>query len=271
MIFISHQSNDKEFVAPIAYELESIYGEDTVFYDEWSIKPGENIIDRMNTGLSEMEFFLFFITENSLNSEMVKLEWTSALMDKSKKKIKFIPIRADRVEMPSIIATLKYLDMFTNGLEVTLRQIKEIISPNANQVREYSSTFNNREAYTYQDKAFKINFTIRVKRFYEPSGFITLISTLNQDDIEFISNQQEIILIGYNENIGQSINGESLNAFSLNFPGGLTVGFPKELVLRLINKFKVKSAYFELFHKVADDTLNPINILQVGSRDDIPK
>ena len=51
MIFISHQHSDKEFIGEIAEMLKNLYGEEKVFYDDWSIKPGENIINEMNTGL----------------------------------------------------------------------------------------------------------------------------------------------------------------------------------------------------------------------------
>ena len=48
MIFLSHNKNDKPIVEPIAIRLSSIYGADTVFYDSWSIQPGDGIIDKMN-------------------------------------------------------------------------------------------------------------------------------------------------------------------------------------------------------------------------------
>ena len=57
MIFISHQHNDKEIVSPIAYALEQNFGEENVFYDDWSIKPGENIIERMSEGLENSRYF----------------------------------------------------------------------------------------------------------------------------------------------------------------------------------------------------------------------
>jgi hypothetical protein len=37
MIFISHTSLDKPLIEPIAIKLASIYGQEKVFYDSWSI------------------------------------------------------------------------------------------------------------------------------------------------------------------------------------------------------------------------------------------
>ena len=66
MIFISHNGKDKEVVAPFAHKLAEIFGIKNVFYDSWSIRPGDGIIDKMNEGLEKCKFFFFFISKNSL-------------------------------------------------------------------------------------------------------------------------------------------------------------------------------------------------------------
>lgn len=68
MIFHSHNFKDGD-----------IFGQENVFYDSWSIQPGDGIIDQMNDGLTQCKLFFFFVSNNSLNSEMVKLEWQNAL------------------------------------------------------------------------------------------------------------------------------------------------------------------------------------------------
>jgi len=68
MIFLSHNFKDRD-----------IFGQENVFYDSWSIQPGDGIIDQMNDGLTQCKLFFFFVSNNSLNSEMVKLEWQNAL------------------------------------------------------------------------------------------------------------------------------------------------------------------------------------------------
>lgn len=75
MIFISHNKKDKPVVEPIAIKLAEIFGQDNIFYDSWSIQPGDGIIDKMNEGLSKCKFFFYFVSANSLNSSMVKMEW----------------------------------------------------------------------------------------------------------------------------------------------------------------------------------------------------
>ena len=70
---------DKDVVEPIAVSMREIYGEENVFYDAWSIKPGESIIGKMNEGIGKCKYFFFFTSQNSLNSSMVDLEWQTAL------------------------------------------------------------------------------------------------------------------------------------------------------------------------------------------------
>ena len=73
MIFLSHNSNDKPVVEQVALKLKNIYGQDKVFYDSWSIQPGEGIVDKMDEGLTNCRYFFFFVSGNSLKSNMVKL------------------------------------------------------------------------------------------------------------------------------------------------------------------------------------------------------
>lgn len=82
-IFISHNCKDKVIVEPIAVRLAEVFGRDNVFYDSWSIQPGEGIIEKMNQELFDCDFFFFFVSKNSLQSKMVKLEWQKPQTAKS--------------------------------------------------------------------------------------------------------------------------------------------------------------------------------------------
>lgn len=127
-IFLSHNYQDKPVVEPVAVELMKIYGQESVFYDDWSIQPGDSIIGKMNDGLASPDFFLFFVTENSLKSGMVNLEWQSALYQAAKGNITFIPVRVDGVALPAIVMHKAYIDMHRNGIEATIQQIKHRIA-----------------------------------------------------------------------------------------------------------------------------------------------
>lgn len=46
MIFLSHNYKDKNVVERVALALREVYGQNKVFYDSWSIQPGEGIVDK---------------------------------------------------------------------------------------------------------------------------------------------------------------------------------------------------------------------------------
>ena len=127
VVFLSHNINDKPVVEPIALKLRSIYGQHAVFYDSWTIQPGDGLIDKMNMGLEQCHFFFFFVSENSLRSNMVSLEWQNALYKAVKGTIKFIPVRISDCMMPAILLQSVYIDYVNYGPEVAFRQINDII------------------------------------------------------------------------------------------------------------------------------------------------
>lgn len=80
----------------------------------------------MNEGLAACKLFLFFISENSLQSDMVKLEWQNAFLKSAKEQMRLVPVKIDDCFMPPIIAQNLYIDLYGNGLEVALRPILDV-------------------------------------------------------------------------------------------------------------------------------------------------
>lgn len=103
MIFISHTAKDKPIVEPIALKVSEVVGREKVFYDSWSIQPGDGIIDKMDNGLSQCRFFFFFVSKNSLQSKMVSLEWQNAILKTTRGETKVIPVKIDDCLMPAIL------------------------------------------------------------------------------------------------------------------------------------------------------------------------
>ncbi|BBM48371.1 TIR domain protein [Leptotrichia wadei] len=58
------------------------------------------------------------MSDNSLKSDMVKLEWQNALIKSLSSDTKFIPVRLDRSEMPAILKQILYLDVFQMDLKL---------------------------------------------------------------------------------------------------------------------------------------------------------
>lgn len=126
-IFISYNHKDEVLVDRIARELNLHFGRNNIFYDKWSIQPGEDFIGKMNEGLEKFETFFFFLSPNSLASDMVKLEWQNALYLAIKKDLKFIPVRIDDCNPPAILSTTNYIDLYGEGIDSAIEKMKKVV------------------------------------------------------------------------------------------------------------------------------------------------
>jgi TIR domain len=174
-IFLSHNHHDKPLVEAVAIRLGDIFGRDQVFYDSWSIRPGDGIIDQMNKGLEAPEFIFFFVSANSLKSEMVKLEWQNAVFAATKGKTRLIPVRVDGSPMPPILLQTLYIDMHTVGLEAAIAQIVGVTQGNASFVPKHQ-TFSNLSYSATIHADGTVNIVIKASHLMEPNpNFMLLV------------------------------------------------------------------------------------------------
>lgn len=212
MIFLSHNTKDKPIVEPIALRLSEIFGMDKIFYDSWSIQPGEGIIDKMNEGIENVKYFFLFVSANSISSNMVKLEWQNALMKSTKGECKIIPIRLDGTILPAILTQTLYLDIYNNGIEVVLKQIVDIISGN-NVYHPQFQQFSNIEALIKTNEDIQI--TIKPRYFMEPTSMYLICLKNPEEDFTYQIKSDSIAETGVNKNIKLS-NGETYNCIFVN-------------------------------------------------------
>lgn len=180
-LFISHNSKDKDVVSPIALRLADIFGIEHIFYDSWSIRPGDGIIDKMNDGLSTMTYFLFFISRNSVQSEMVKLEWQNALIKATKNKCKFIPIKIDDCVVPDILSQNLYIDFYNFGFDVGLSQLIDVLQ-GTNPMLNGSRNFENVVAEVEFGNFTSLSIVIKAIHFQDPvARFLILYGNKNEE------------------------------------------------------------------------------------------
>lgn len=184
LIFISHTRSDKPLVEPIAEKLSSVYGQDKVFYDSWSIQPGDGIIDKMDNALSKCKFFFFFVSRNGLQSKMVKLEWQNAIIQTTNGQVKFIPVKLDDSLMPAILLQTLYINFYNYGSETALRQMIDVIEGRNIFRQGETQEFQNIRAYISDvDGGIRIEF--RAEAYMEPqSKFVILFTGGTKDDVE---------------------------------------------------------------------------------------
>lgn len=223
MIFLSHNHKDKVIVENIAIRLAEAFSQDQIFYDSWSMQPGDGIIDKMNEGLSDCKLFLFFVSKNSLQSNMVKLEWQNALIKATKGETKIIPIKIDDCLMPPILLQSIYIDLFSNGLEVAVRQIVDVVS-GRNTFQKGYQTFSNLKAYaTRNDKVLTVECC--AEHYLEPISHFLFDVTNNKEELKFNLKSHQMANMGFNTDIKFN-NGKLHNAQLIGVEQATAPGFP---------------------------------------------
>ncbi|MCH3980517.1 MAG: toll/interleukin-1 receptor domain-containing protein [Prevotella sp.] len=226
-IFISHNYKDKPVVEPIAMNLASVFGRDEVFYDSWSIKPGDGIINQMNIGLENCRFVFFFVSRNSLASYMVNMEWQNALMKVSKGLVRLIPIKMDNSEMPAILTQNLYLDLFANGIDVTIRQMIDLVQGNDTFRPKYTQVKNLSVKFLSKDERQAV-IQLDAEYFMEPISHFVFVTPNNEDEIKYNCKDTSIFSSGFTKDAFIA-NGIKYNAVFIGFPEALVPGFPQRV------------------------------------------
>ncbi|OHD61975.1 MAG: hypothetical protein A2014_06460 [Spirochaetes bacterium GWF1_49_6] len=124
-IFLSHSSNDNEFVHRIANDLK--LKNVPVWVDEWEIKVGDSIIERISSGINESGWLAIVLSKNSVKSPWVQLELNTALSKELQQKQVFVlPLLIEDCEIPIFLRDKLYADFrdnYHNGLNTLLQRL----------------------------------------------------------------------------------------------------------------------------------------------------
>ncbi|MCK4819208.1 toll/interleukin-1 receptor domain-containing protein [bacterium] len=223
MIFLSHNHKDKIIVEQVALRLRNAFGQEKIFYDSWSMQPGDGIIDKMNEGLRNCKLFLFFVSKNSLQSNMVKLEWQNAVMKAASGDTKIIPVKLDDCLMPPILMQSLYIDLFGNGLEVAIRQIVDVLS-GRNTFNPGPQQFSNLRAYHYKEGASTF-IEVHAEHYLEPISHFLFLTNLTENDVNFQYKSGSMCNTGFHTGITLN-DGKTYNAQFIGVEKGTVPGFP---------------------------------------------
>lgn len=253
MIFLSHNKNDKQIVEQVALQLRKIYGQEKIFYDSWSIQPGEGIIDKMNEGLTKCKYFFYFVSSNSLKSNMVKMEWQNALFKAATGAIKFIAVRLDNSNMPLIIAQNLYIDLYSHGIEVAVRQIVDVIN-GTNTYRSPNTEFSNLKAFKYK-KGNKIIIECRAQYYLEPITDFAFATIDSISDVEVFVQNEPSRFCNQQENC-KFEDGTRANIIFRSVSHGTTPQMP--FVVEFTSKKNPNFDIFLVLHKDSHNHYSPI-------------
>jgi hypothetical protein len=111
-IFLSHSHADKRFARKIANDLMA-FGH-KVWIDEAELKIGDSLIEKIATGLFEVDYVAAIISSHSIKSNWVSKELTIAsTREINEKRVVVLPILIERVELPGFLVD-KFYGVFIN-------------------------------------------------------------------------------------------------------------------------------------------------------------
>ena len=103
-MFLCHTGANKDWVRKLARSIESEPTDGSnlrVFFDEWDIKPGSNIVLELDRALAKSRFIGVVLSPEMLEADWPSMEWTIAVSkDPSGRKGQVLPIWLGDCEIP---------------------------------------------------------------------------------------------------------------------------------------------------------------------------
>lgn len=222
-IFISYNHNDAGLIDMIARRLELEFGRNNIFYDAWSIQPGDSIIGKMNEGLESFTTFFFFISPTSLASKMVSLEWQTALNRAVNNDLKFIAVRIADCNPPTILSDKQYIDLYGEGLDSAVEKMKCVVKSES-AYRPLDDVQNLIATATIKNEK-TITFTIDAKMYAESNPTFAFACSNPLSDFSVCFNISEGFTMSGIDEITEE-DGLTLNAKTVQLQRTLKPKFP---------------------------------------------
>jgi hypothetical protein len=121
--FICHASEDKTAARALASAMTQLGT--AVWLDEWEIRVGESIVQKVNSALGKATHLIVLLSNQSVRKPWVQRELSSALMRQlSQNSIRVLPVRLDDCAIPPILADIKYADA-REGMDRALADLEK--------------------------------------------------------------------------------------------------------------------------------------------------
>lgn len=109
-VFISYAHSDRPKAKRLVQELRKAGA--SVLFDEWELKAGDSLLDRIDQALSTSDYLLVLLSPHSVRSNWVRREWGKAFENEiSARAITVIPILIADCKVPTRLATRQVLDL----------------------------------------------------------------------------------------------------------------------------------------------------------------
>lgn len=125
-IFISYSQKDKKYAEVISQSLKKEGHE--IWFDDWKLRPGDNLITKIEEGLRSADAIIIIVSSHSLQSKWVQKEYSAiAFSDISKNKTRIIPVLVDKSTVPQYLSRYVHVDL-TLGQGLGLQRIIQALS-----------------------------------------------------------------------------------------------------------------------------------------------
>ncbi|TGK81553.1 toll/interleukin-1 receptor domain-containing protein [Leptospira noumeaensis] len=99
-LFISHSKKDYDFAHRLALDLQK--NNFQIWFDEWSIKIGENIVEKISDGLKKTDYIIVVLSKQAVQSKWVEKEWQTKYWNEVKKdEYRFFLLKLMSAKYPS--------------------------------------------------------------------------------------------------------------------------------------------------------------------------
>jgi len=130
-VFLSHASEDKKLVEQVLARLQLRFPEIQGWLDKYEIMGGDDLIEKIHSGISESEKFLIFLSPNSIDKPWVRTELRKALADEiaGVKPEFIIPIKVGYIsQFPPFLESRFYIDIESKTEDEWLQDIYAAIT-----------------------------------------------------------------------------------------------------------------------------------------------
>ncbi len=109
-VFISHRGQDAALANRLAQEIQQAGFR--VWLDEWDIRVGDSIVERIDAGLDDARYVVVCYSDAGVLSPWMSREWMSALARLLEGHgVKVLPVRLSGGQPPAILADIRYADL----------------------------------------------------------------------------------------------------------------------------------------------------------------
>lgn len=137
-VFLSHNSKDKPWVKKLAERLTA--DGVVVWLDEAELNIGDSLIEKISSGIREMEYVAAVISRNSVESTWVQKEINLAMSKEIMgRKVTVLPLLIERCELPAALTDKLYAD-FTNPENFETEYLRLLRTLGVNSAQKVENT-----------------------------------------------------------------------------------------------------------------------------------